>query len=260
MSRRSKRDAILTLREGAFSTRRGSASFVEISEPFEVQVAGRELLRSPRRNCIFEAATVAAASFARSATRCPSMSRLLIALIYCQLGLSLSLSLGGPSPRVRTAFSFSRAAAPLLADSSEDEIAELEAQLAKLRSKQAAEIEEELPPEFGEKTMEVPEFDELTLSYRKRVAAIQEAPPAEFLSEAWKEQEAGGGGISLPLPAIGAAVALLIFALVPFGDGGESYRDRDKGVETPAQIRARYQDAGYADGDYSQAAADAVDE
>ena len=144
----------------------------------------------------------------------------------------------------------------LLADSSEDEIAELEAQLAKLRSKQAAEIEEELPPEFGEKTMEVPEFDELTLSYRKRVAAIQEAPPAEFLSEAWKEQEAGGGGISLPLPAIGAAVALLIFALIPFGDGGESYRDRDKGVESPAQIRARYQDAGYADGDYSQAAAD----
>ena len=188
------------------------------------------------------------------------MSRLLIALIYCQLGLSLSLSLGGPSPRVRTAFSFSRAAAPLLADSSEDEIAELEAQLAKLRSKQAAEIEEELPPEFGEKTMEVPEFDELTLSYRKRVAAIQEAPPAEFLSEAWKEQEAGGGGISLPLPAIGAAVALLIFALIPFGDGGESYRDRDKGVESPAQIRARYQDAGYADGDYSQAASDAVDE
>ena len=98
------------------------------------------------------------------------------------------------------------------------------------------------------------------ISYRKRVAAIQEAPPAEFLSEAWKEQEAGGGGISLPLPAIGAAVALLIFALIPFGDGGESYRDRDKGVESPAQIRARYQDAGYADGDYSQAAADAVDE
>ena len=59
---------------------------------------------------------------------------------------------------------------------------------------------------------------------------------------------------------IGAAVALLIFALIPFGDGGESYRDRDKGVESPAQIRARYQDAGYADGDYSQAAADAVDE
>ena len=106
----------------------------------------------------------------------------------------------------------------------------------------------------------MPEFDELTLSDRKRVAAIQEAPPAEFLSEAWKEQEAGGGGISLPLPAIGAAVALLIFALIPFGDGGESYRDRDKGVESPAQIRARYQDAGYADGDYSQAAADAVDE
>ena len=132
--------------------------------------------------------------------------------------------------RCRSLSASSRARA--LAISSEDEIAELEAQLAKLRSKQAAEIEEELPPEFGEKTMEVPEFDELTLSYRKRVAAIQEAPPAEFLSEAWKEQEAGGGGISLPLPAIGAAVALLIFA-VPFGNGGESYRDRDKGVETP---------------------------
>ena len=66
---------------------------------------------------------------------------------------------------------------------------------------------------------------------------------------------------ALPLGAILTfVVALLIFALVPFGDGGESYRDRDKGVETPAQIRARYQDAGYADGDYSQAAADAVDE
>ena len=73
--------------------------------------------------------------------------------------------------------------------------------------------------------------------------------------EIWAMKTPAGGAI-----CHGAAVALLIFALVPFGDGGESYRDRDKGVESPAQIRARYQDAGYADGDYSQAAADAVDE
>ena len=259
MSRRSKRDAILTLREGAFFYAAGSATFVNLHLLRSCKSLGASC-GDLRVALHFRGSDGRRAAFALSATRCASMSRLLIALIYCQLGLSLSLALGGPSPRMRAAFSLSRAAAPLLADSSEDEIAELEAQLAKLRSKQAAEIEEELPPEFGEKTMEVPEFDELTLSYRKRVAAIQEAPPAEFLSEAWKEQEAGGGGISLPLPAIGAAVALLIFALIPFGDGGESYRDRDKGVESPAQIRARYQDAGYADGDYSQAAADAVDE
>lgn len=136
--------------------------------------------------------------------------------------------------------------------STEDEIAQLEARLQAAKERQAAEAEVKLlEDEIGTlKTVEKPGgFDSSTLSMRKKVAIEQGAAPEELLSEAWKEQgnAAADTGMKLPFGAIGGALALagiIAFSQVPIGKDTVSevtYGGKVTPVETAAQIRARYE-------------------
>jgi len=138
---------------------------------------------------------------------------------------------------------------------SEDEIAVLREKLARLEAEAVAEekavAEEEVPsptepPLAGVEVQEG--FDLATFSSRKKVAAIKDAAPIELLSESWKEEEQpeGGGALGLPQLAGGLVllVALIFFAQVPIGaDTVDSvtYGGKQTRVETPAEIRARYE-------------------
>ena len=93
-------------------------------------------------------------------------------------------------------------------------------------------------------------FDAATLSMRKKVATEQGAAPEELLSEAWKESE-DGDGAGFPLVqaagAIALAIGLVAFSQVPIGQDTtdlSSFGGRAPTLETPMQIKARYETLG----------------
>lgn len=151
---------------------------------------------------------------------------------------------------------------PLRMVDKEEEIKTLEARLAELKRQEDAEA---ASPEGAEAAdlMDQPSpapsdpadpagFDATTLSYRKRVSAVKATPPSEFLSEAWKEADepadAEGSGAAVPL--IGTALSVVVFialAQIPVASELTSFYDGrgSQPVESPAQIRARYEALGY---------------
>mmetsp|Transcript_26995 Transcript_26995/g.84449 ORF Transcript_26995/g.84449 Transcript_26995/m.84449 type:complete len:199 (+) Transcript_26995:82-678(+) len=140
----------------------------------------------------------------------------------------------------------------LSAGEADDEIAALEAKLAEAkRAKEEAERarlreEAEVRRAAAELSGDLDEgFDFNTLSSRKKVAAVKAPPPPEFLSESWKEEEAGeGGGLGLVNLAGGAALVLglIAFSQVPVGSNLDlaTYGGGTVAVESPEQIRQRY--------------------
>jgi len=141
----------------------------------------------------------------------------------------------------------------------EDEIAELEAKLASLKAAREAdavalkEMEETEAALEAMKQVQVPDFDFATLSARKKVSGRDDASttPEGLLSEAWKEgddEQSGASSGGLPLAQIvgGGILALLIvvFSQVPVGQEGldtVTYGGKDTRLETPDEIRARYE-------------------
>ena len=137
-----------------------------------------------------------------------------------------------------------------------DEIAELEAKLARLKAeKELTELQddEELPPMQG---VEAPKgFDITTMSARNKVAVTQgELTPSELLSEAWKEDTGNNDNGSL-LAGLGTAVvALLAFVAISFVPLGNDVQigmndEVQRGLPSAAEIRARYEAAGSLDED-----------
>ena len=174
------------------------------------------------------------------------MTRLLCTALALLLAPTLALR-HGPL-RVRSP---AVAARPRLAvmQSTEDEIAALEAKLKEAKERQVAEAEVKLLEDQIElKTVERAEgFDASTLSMRKKVATEQGDVLEELLSEAWKEQgDIAKDECGLPFGAIGGALALaglIAFSQVPVGKDTVSevtYGGKVTPVETAAQIRARY--------------------
>ena len=139
-----------------------------------------------------------------------------------------------------------------LFSSTDDEIAALEEKLAELKRTAEADAEAEAEkPEAGEvvAAAEPPPaprgFEVGTLSNRGKVANMREAPPSEFVSEAWKDVEPEEGAGLLPV-ILGAflAVGFLAASQVPVGNEvpvGIPANDGSAGkVMTPEEIRARY--------------------
>ena len=138
---------------------------------------------------------------------------------------------------------------------SEDEIAELEEKLARAKAAAAAKAEEDERAAMAaaaaaraaavERGDDLNEFDAATLSFRKKVAATQLAPPDELLSEAWKEStEDGvafdaGGAIKLGLVTIG----IIALALIPTGDQNVGQAPAAP-LPTAQQIRSKYEGIG----------------
>ena len=138
----------------------------------------------------------------------------------------------------------------------DDDIAALEAKLASLKRVKAEEAAAEAAVASAaemaanaEAMEEVSDgFDFATLSSRKKVATIKTAAPSELLSEAWKEDDSDSDGEGLPIVQIvGAgilAVALIAFSQIPVGSSNVdpvTYGGRDARLETPAEIKARYE-------------------
>jgi len=148
-----------------------------------------------------------------------------------------------------------------------DEIAELEKLLTELKRaeaekqavEEAARLKEAAAREQDAAVSLVsePEFDLTTMSSRRKVATVKAAPPAEFLSESWKESESGdesgvgitsGDGGGLPIAQIGggllALVLLFVFAQVPIGQtelDKVTYGGAPTRLESTDEIRARYE-------------------
>jgi hypothetical protein len=95
----------------------------------------------------------------------------------------------------------------LLFDSKEEEIAQLEEQLKKLKEEKST---------AQEKVAVAPKVDNAQPEEEQ-----EEVPDNVFLSERWKEEETssegGGGGLTTILGAIGLAVVLAFFSQVPVG-------------------------------------------
>ena len=145
--------------------------------------------------------------------------------------------------------------------SNQDEIAELEARLEALKqaeaeavvAKEAAPVED-MDGVEGAMTEMSGGFDVTTMSSRKKVASMQGPAPEELLSEAWKESEAGSGGIPIvqAAGAVAVAIGLVAFSQVPIGQETtdlSSFGGRTPTLETPTQIKARYETLGIYDGD-----------
>ena len=114
---------------------------------------------------------------------------------------------------------------------SNEEIAALEARLSELKraKEQKRQESEAAERQIGNSAKAVVStaaadadtaFDFATLSSRKKVAVVKSATPDEFLSEAWKEQDAELA-VGINLGSILAGIALVIgfiaFAQVPIG-------------------------------------------
>lgn len=175
------------------------------------------------------------------------MTRLLCTALM--LLLAPALALRHNPLRVRSPLATARHRLAVM-QSTEEEIAQLEAKLKEAKERQAAEAEVKLLEDQIE--LKVVEraggFDAATLSMRKKVAIEQGAAPEELLSEAWKEQGdvAKDEGIQLPFGVIGGALALaglIAFSQVPIGQDTVqevTYGGKATPVETAAQIKARY--------------------
>ena len=141
--------------------------------------------------------------------------------------------------------------APLRMSEDVDEIAALEAKLASLKRAKAEEAAAEVADNAAPMEEVTDGFDFATLSSRKKVASIKTAAPSELLSEAWKEEEpsdSSNGAGGLPIVQIAGAavvaVALLAFSQVPVGSQNVdpvTYGGRDTRLETPDEIKARYE-------------------
>lgn len=141
----------------------------------------------------------------------------------------------------------------MMAEDSDDEIAALEEKLAALkRAKEDAATEQETAAVAAAAApmVDVDEgFDWTTMSSRKKVASIQGAAPGELLSEAWKDEdsaseEAGSLGLAQIVGGVITTIALIAFAQVPVGQSGldsVTYGGKEARLETPAEIRARYE-------------------
>ena len=150
----------------------------------------------------------------------------------------------------------------------DDEIAALEKRLSELKRaeaekqalEEAARLKEATAREqdAAEALASEPEFDLTTMSSRRKVANGKAAPPVEFLSESWKEGEAGDEGSSVsdtggvgggfPIAQVGggllALLLLIAFAQVPIGQGEldkVTYGGAPTRLESADEIRARYE-------------------
>ena len=191
--------------------------------------------------------------------------RWLVALAAC-CGCTQALALGCAATSARgaprRAVQARRWHAPCMQAGSnqEETIAELEARLEALKRAEAEAEAAEVatvaspgaPPESIEGTLtEVAGgFDLTTMSNRKKVASVQGPAPEELLSEAWKESE-DGDGAGFPLVqaagAIALAIGLVAFSQVPIGQDTtdlSSFGGRAPTLETPMQIKARYETLG----------------
>merc|ERR1712174_145626 len=156
----------------------------------------------------------------------PKMFKIVLATAFVAIGQSIAFQVQSP---LFVNSLCKRQHHTVLFGDKEKEIAELEEQLAQLKADSSVDVEAStdsstekkggvtLPPEITEP---VDEFD--MNAYRKRVANVKEQPPAEFLTEAWKESEDSemGGVIKNLALGIGAIVFLVAFSQVPIGDEG----------------------------------------
>ena len=131
----------------------------------------------------------------------------------------------------------------------DDEIAALEARLAELKQRAAEEDAAETAAAqavvaSNQVLEEIDDFDATTLSYRKRVANVK-AVPSEFLSEAWKQEEATSAGTTgAALPALALLLVIIALSQVPTSLDIDSIGSQAVRLETPAEIRARYSEVG----------------
>jgi len=177
------------------------------------------------------------------------MLLLALYLAQCSSVQALTFGLTGARPslhRPKTISSLQMMSGP------NEEIAELEARLAELKAAEAAapqpEAEEAAEP-LANAASQPKGFDSTTLSFRSKVANVKGPAPSELLSESWKEQDEpseGGGSLVTVLGGLVTLVALIAFSQVPIGTEVETFNDgRSANVESPADIRARYANAGY---------------
>jgi len=149
--------------------------------------------------------------------------------VTCSNAFQLSSSLFSTSHRISRRSPYTIVAA----SDKEKEIAELEEKLAQLKSEpNLSEGDEKIVSVVDDDGEEVILPQEMTEpedafdmnAYRKRVANIKEQPPAEFLTEAWKESldDSPGLGASLKLAGlvVAAVVLLVAFSQVPIGEDG----------------------------------------
>ena len=132
----------------------------------------------------------------------------------------------------------------------DDEVAALEKRLAELKGKKDA--EEAAAEGIKGTPVELKRgFDPTTLSNRRKVATEQGEVLEELLSEAWKDEAAAAGGGGLPIVQVAGGallvLALIAFAQVPIGQDDVApvtYGGASTPIETPAQIKARYEAGG----------------
>jgi hypothetical protein len=88
-------------------------------------------------------------------------------------------------------------------------------------------------------------FDFATLSSRKKVAVVKSETPDEFLSEAWKEQDAEQAGINIGsiLAGIALVIGFIAFAQVPIGQNIDqaTYGGVTPPPPSPDEIRKLYE-------------------
>ena len=88
-------------------------------------------------------------------------------------------------------------------------------------------------------------FDFATLTSRKKVAVVKSETPDEFLSEAWKEQDAEQAGINIGsiLAGIALVIGFIAFAQVPIGQNIDqaTYGGVTPPPPSPDEIRKLYE-------------------
>ena len=142
---------------------------------------------------------------------------------------------------------------------SNEEIAALEARLSELKraKEQKRQESEAAERQIGNSASESKSvvsitaadvdtaFDFATLSSRKKVAVVKSETPDEFLSEAWKEQDAEQAGINIGsiLAGIALVIGFIAFAQVPIGQNIDqaTYGGVTPPPPSPDEIRKLYE-------------------
>ena len=139
---------------------------------------------------------------------------------------------------------------------SNEEIAALEARLSELKraKEQKRQESEAAERQIGNSAKAVVSitaadvdtaFDFATLSSRKKVAVVKSETPDEFLSEAWKEQDAEQAGINIGsiLAGIALVIGFIAFAQVPIGQNIDqaTYGGVTPPPPSPDEIRKLYE-------------------
>eukprot|EP00614_Pseudopedinella_elastica_P013170 CAMPEP_0172615678 /NCGR_PEP_ID=MMETSP1068-20121228/61811_1 /TAXON_ID=35684 /ORGANISM="Pseudopedinella elastica, Strain CCMP716" /LENGTH=145 /DNA_ID=CAMNT_0013420895 /DNA_START=81 /DNA_END=518 /DNA_ORIENTATION=- len=142
-----------------------------------------------------------------------------------------------------------------MSEPTDDEILELEERLAKLKRERELVESVKASEAMDSAAVQAPEpvspvaakFDQGTLSVRNKVANIKSAPPKEFVTEAWKEEEASGGSLVSVIGGVLLAVVLVVFAQIPVGNdvsvGIPANDGREQRLLTPEEIKAKYEAA-----------------